>query len=68
MARPQVVDEGNGLQIWRVSAIIFNKQTQTVSKKWSSRLGVGRGANNSWQKIPVEEYYTRPLTWTDILI
>jgi hypothetical protein len=47
MARPQVADGGDGLQIWRVAANILNKQSQTVDKGWSSNLGVGRGANNS---------------------
>jgi hypothetical protein len=32
VARPQVADEGDSLQIWRVAAIIFNKQTLTASK------------------------------------
>jgi hypothetical protein len=47
MAHPQVADGGNGLQIWRVAAIILNKQSRTADKGWSSSLGVGRGANNS---------------------
>jgi hypothetical protein len=44
MARPQVADGGNGLQIWRVAANIFNKQSRTADKRWSSNfsgLGVG---------------------------
>jgi hypothetical protein len=47
MARPQVADGGNGLQIWRVAANILNKQSRTADKGWSSILGVGRAANNS---------------------
>jgi hypothetical protein len=47
MARPQVADWGNGLQIWRVAASILNKQSRTADKGWSSSLGVGRGTNNS---------------------
>jgi hypothetical protein len=47
MARPQVADGGEGLQIWRGAANILNKQTWTADKGWSSDLGVGRGANNS---------------------
>jgi hypothetical protein len=39
MARPQVVDEGGGLQIWRVAANIVNKQLQTADKGLSSSLG-----------------------------
>jgi hypothetical protein len=33
--------------IWRVAVNIFNKQSRTADKGWSSSLGVGRGANNS---------------------
>jgi hypothetical protein len=47
MARPQVADGGDGLQMWRVSANILNKQPQTAGKWWSSTLGIERGANNS---------------------
>jgi hypothetical protein len=47
MARPQVADGGDGLQIWRVAANISNKQSRTADKGWSFSLGVGRGANNS---------------------
>jgi hypothetical protein len=47
MARPQVADGGNSLQIWNVAVNILNKQSRTADKGWSSSLGVGRGANNS---------------------
>jgi hypothetical protein len=47
MARPQVADEGDGLQICRVAANILNKQSRTADKRWCSSLGVGRRANNS---------------------
>jgi hypothetical protein len=43
MARPQVADGGDGLQIWRVAANILNKQARTAEKWWSSRLGVRSG-------------------------
>ena len=33
--------------IRRVAANILNKQPQKADNGWSSRLGVGRGANNS---------------------
>jgi hypothetical protein len=46
MVHPQVVDEGDSLQIWRVAANILNEQSWTADKGWSSSLGVGRGANN----------------------
>jgi hypothetical protein len=47
MARPQVADGGDTLQVWRVAANILNKQLPTADKGWPSSLGVGRGANNS---------------------
>jgi hypothetical protein len=47
MARPQVADGGNTLQVWRVAANILNKQSRAADKGWPSSLGVGRGANNS---------------------
>jgi hypothetical protein len=36
----------NGLQLWRLTANILNKQPRADNKGWSSSLGVGRGANN----------------------
>jgi hypothetical protein len=36
MARPQVADGGDGLQIWRVAANILNKQSRTTDKGRSS--------------------------------
>jgi hypothetical protein len=44
MARLQVADAGNGLQIWRAAANISNKESRTADKTWSSSLGVGRAA------------------------
>jgi hypothetical protein len=32
VARPQVADGGEGLQIWRVPASILNKQSRTADK------------------------------------
>ncbi|KAJ4438698.1 hypothetical protein ANN_14645 [Periplaneta americana] len=46
MARPQIADRGDGLQIWRVAANILNKRSWTADKGWSSSFGVGRRANN----------------------
>jgi hypothetical protein len=48
MARPQVADGGDSLQVWRVAANILNKQSQTADK-WS--LG-GRGV------VVVKDAYT----------
>jgi hypothetical protein len=47
MARPQVADGGDDLQIWRVAANILNKQSRTADKGWSSSLGVGHKPKNS---------------------
>jgi hypothetical protein len=46
MARPQVADGGDGLQVRRVAVNILNKQSWTADKGWSFSLGVGRGTNN----------------------
>jgi hypothetical protein len=40
MARPQVVKEGNGLQVWRLTASILNKKSQTTCKGCPSLLCV----------------------------
>jgi hypothetical protein len=47
VARAQVADEGDSLQIWRLAAKILNKQSRTADKGWFSSLKVGCGANNS---------------------
>jgi hypothetical protein len=47
MARPQVADGVNALQVWKVAVNILNKQSRTADKGWFSSLGVWRGANNS---------------------
>jgi hypothetical protein len=62
MARPQVADVGDALQVWRVAANILNKQSRTAEKWWSFNLGVGRGANNSSpSKISLLRKITRSL-------
>jgi hypothetical protein len=50
VARPQVADGGNGLQIWRVAANILNKQSRTVDKGLSSSLGLGVGLRTPHRK------------------
>jgi hypothetical protein len=47
MACPWVADGGSGLQIWRVTANILNKQLKTANMGQSSSMEVGKGANNS---------------------
>jgi hypothetical protein len=39
VARPQIADGGDGLQIWRVAANILNLQSWTADKGWSFSLG-----------------------------
>jgi hypothetical protein len=48
MARPQVSDGGDGLQIWRVAAIILvlNKQSRTANREWLCRLEGWAGDHN----------------------
>ena len=56
--------------IWKEVANILNKQSRTADKGWSSSLGVGRGANNSYtikKKYPVTKCLQEPRTWTDTL-
>jgi hypothetical protein len=43
MARPQVADGGDDLQIWRLAANILNNQSRPADKGWSSSLKVGVG-------------------------
>jgi hypothetical protein len=51
MARPQVADGGNGLQIWSVAANLLNKESQRADKGQSCNLGVEfRGNNASFKK------------------
>jgi hypothetical protein len=40
MARSQVADGGDGLQIWKVAAKILNKHSRIADTGWSSTLGV----------------------------
>jgi hypothetical protein len=51
MARPQVADGGDALQVWWVAANILNKQSRTADKGWSSSMGIGRGATAPHRKI-----------------
>jgi hypothetical protein len=68
MARPRVADGRDGLQFWRLAAIILNKQPRTNDKGWSSSLGVGRGVTTPHRKKKnkfVRKSYTKLRTWTD---
>jgi hypothetical protein len=50
MARPQVADGGDGLQIWRVAANIFNKQSRSVDKGCPPAWGLGVGATYCYER------------------
>jgi len=52
-----------GLSIWRVAANIFNKQSRTADKGWSSSMRVGRGANNSPQTLTCYETLYKASNW-----
>jgi hypothetical protein len=38
-ARPRVADGRDGIQIWRVAVNIWNKESGTVDKGWTTSLG-----------------------------
>jgi hypothetical protein len=58
----------NGLQLWRLAAIVLNKQQRADKKGWPYGLGVGHGVNNaSPSKKPVTNNLHKPRTWTDSL-
>jgi hypothetical protein len=67
--RPQDADGGDGLQIWRATANILNKQSRTADKRWSSSLGAGRAAKKSspTKILFFMECYIGPRTFTDSL-
>jgi hypothetical protein len=64
MVRPQVVDGGDALQLWRAAANISNKQLWTAEKEWSSSLEVRRRANKlrTIKNMPVTKGNKKP--WT----
>jgi hypothetical protein len=51
MARPQVADREDGLQLWRVPENILNKMLRTAERRWPSSLRVGRGLTTPTVKI-----------------
>ena len=58
--------------IWRVPANIFNKQSRTADKVWSSSLSVGPGVNSSlpYKLVLLRNVYTclKPelILWYDL--
>jgi hypothetical protein len=68
MARPQVADGGDALQVWRKAENILNKQSRTADKLWSSNLGVGHGVTTPHRKKKlVKKILKNTRTWTDFL-
>jgi hypothetical protein len=69
LARPQVADGGEGLQIWRVAANILNKQLRTADKGWPCSLGVGWGLTTPHRKKKkhVTKCYKAPQNFTNAL-
>jgi hypothetical protein len=47
MERPLVAGGGDGVQIWRVAAIVLNKQLPKTDREWSFSFGDGKGVNSS---------------------
>ena len=68
MARPQFADRGDGLEIWRIAANIFNKQSRTASGVVLQLGGSVQGLTTPHHK---KETVTKPLdkprNWTDSL-
>jgi hypothetical protein len=64
MARRQVTEGGDGLQVWNQDANILNKQSRAAENGWSSSLGVGLGLTVSQQKriCSLTKCYTGPRT------
>jgi hypothetical protein len=50
MGRPQVTDEGDSVQIWRVAAKILNKQSRTADKVGPPAWGLDVGLQTAQHK------------------
>jgi hypothetical protein len=61
MARSWVVDGGDGLQMWKVAANIFNMQSRTAERGGTADGGTGEGLPTPHRKKKglVTKYYTR---------
>jgi hypothetical protein len=64
-AWPSSACGGEDLQMRRVAANVFNKQSPTANRGWPSSLGVGRGANNHHRKKII--FVAKPRKWMDSL-
>jgi hypothetical protein len=50
MTHPQVADEGDNLQVWRVAVNILNKQLLTADKGGLPAWGLGVGLTTTHHK------------------
>jgi hypothetical protein len=64
MACPQVVDGGDGLQIWKVAVNILNKQSWRADKGWSPSLVPWQWLTTHKHKKPT--YYRMLLRTSDL--
>ena len=69
LARPQVVDRGYGLQIWRVAANMLNKQSWTADRGDPPAWGLVEGLTTPhYKKETVTNPLDNPRNWTDSLV
>jgi hypothetical protein len=66
MARPQVGDGEDDIQIWKAAAKILNEQWRTADKGWSCSFGLGETLTTHLEKYHVTKHFTKPLTWTTV--
>jgi hypothetical protein len=64
MARAQVADGGDALQVWRVAANILNKQLRAADKGWAFSLGL---ATPHCKNKLVMKDHKKAWTWMDSL-
>jgi hypothetical protein len=68
MARPQVADGGNDLQIWRVAANILKSSSGQPTRGCPPAWGLGVGLTTPHLKnFLVTKIHKKPRTWTDSL-
>ena len=59
VAYPQVADGGDGIQIWRVTANVLNKQLRTTNKGWSSSVGFVEGQTSHAKTLIIYKMYQK---------
>ena len=69
MARTQVADRGDGLQIWRIAANMLNRQSRTVVRGGPPAWGlVERLTTPHCKEEIVTNSLDKPRNWTDSLV